>query len=34
VLAGYGDEQRLRRAFQRQLGTNPATHRARFSSHL
>ncbi len=34
VRSGYGDEQTLRRAFQRQLGTNPATHRARFSSHL
>jgi transcriptional regulator GlxA family with amidase domain len=29
--AGYADEQQLRRAFQRQMGTNPATHRARFS---
>lgn len=34
VQSGYGDEQKLRRAFQRQLGTNPATHRSRFSSHL
>lgn len=33
VQAGYQDEQKLRRAFQRQLGTNPATHRARFSGH-
>lgn len=33
VQSGYGDEQKLRRAFQRQLGTNPATHRSRFSSH-
>jgi transcriptional regulator GlxA family with amidase domain len=33
TLAGYGDEQRLRRAFQRQFGTNPATHRLRFSTH-
>ena len=33
VQSGYGDEQKLRRAFQRQLGTNPATHRARFSRH-
>jgi transcriptional regulator GlxA family with amidase domain len=33
VQAGYGDEQTLRRAFQRQLGTSPATHRARFSGH-
>ncbi len=31
--SGYGDEQTLRRAFQRQLGTNPTTHRARFSAH-
>ncbi len=31
--SGYGDEQTLRRAFQRQLGTNPTTHRARFSPH-
>ncbi len=31
--SGYGDEQKLRRAFQRQLGTSPATHRSRFSSH-
>ncbi|RYF05086.1 MAG: helix-turn-helix domain-containing protein, partial [Oxalobacteraceae bacterium] len=30
--SGYGDEQTLRRAFQRQLGTNPTTHRARFSA--
>ncbi|RZF65459.1 helix-turn-helix domain-containing protein [Sphingomonas populi] len=33
VQSGYGDEQRLRRAFQRQFGTNPVTHRARFSRH-
>lgn len=33
LQSGYGDEQKLRRAFQRQLGTNPVTHRARFSSH-
>lgn len=33
VQSGYGDEQKLRRAFQRQLGTNPVTHRARFSRH-
>lgn len=32
--AGYADEQQLRRAFQRQMGTNPATHRARFSGQL
>lgn len=31
---GYGDEQQLRRAFQRQFGTNPGTHRSRFSTHL
>ncbi|MFC3580040.1 GlxA family transcriptional regulator [Sphingomonas hylomeconis] len=31
---GHGDEQNLRRAFQRQLVTNPATHRLRFSSLL
>ena len=34
VRSGYGDERTLRRAFQRQLGTNPATHRSRFSSNL
>ncbi|MCY1171136.1 HTH-type transcriptional regulator CdhR [compost metagenome] len=34
VRAGYNDEQALRRAFQRQLITNPATHRLRFSSLL
>lgn len=28
---GYGDEQNLRRAFQRQLVTSPAAHRLRFS---
>ena len=33
VQSGYGDEQKLRRAFQRHLGTNPVTHRSRFSSH-
>ena len=33
TLAGYDDEQTLRRAFKRQLGTSPATHRARFSHH-
>lgn len=33
VQSGYGDEQKLRRAFQRQLGTNPVTNRARFSRH-
>lgn len=31
--SGYGDEQTMRRAFQRHLGTNPATHRSRFSKH-
>ncbi|WP_369939618.1 GlxA family transcriptional regulator [Xanthomonas medicagonis] len=30
--AGYADEQQLRRAFRRQFGTNPGTHRARFST--
>lgn len=34
VRAGYSDEQALRRAFQRQLITSPATHRLRFSSVL
>lgn len=33
VQSGYGDEQKLRRAFQRQLGTNPAMHRSHFSGH-
>jgi transcriptional regulator GlxA family with amidase domain len=33
VQSGYGDEQTMRRAFQRHLGTNPATHRLRFSKH-
>ena len=33
TLVGYDDEQTLRRAFKRQLGTSPATHRARFSHH-
>jgi transcriptional regulator GlxA family with amidase domain len=32
--SGYGDEQKLRRAFLRHLGVTPATHRARFSKHL
>jgi transcriptional regulator GlxA family with amidase domain len=31
VLSGYGTEQKLCRAFQRQLTTSPAIHRARFS---
>lgn len=30
--AGYGNEQTLRRAFQRQLGINPAQYRERFSA--
>jgi transcriptional regulator GlxA family with amidase domain len=29
---GFGDEERMRRVFQRQLGVNPADYRARFSS--
>ncbi|WP_253716999.1 GlxA family transcriptional regulator [Sphingomonas sp. AP4-R1] len=33
LQAGYGDEQALRRAFHRQFGANPASHRARFSGH-
>lgn len=33
ALSGHGDEQALRRAFKRQLGSSPATHRARFSRH-
>lgn len=33
VQSGYGSEQKLRRAFQRQFGTNPATHRSHFSRH-
>lgn len=33
VQSGYGDEQTMRRTFQRHLGTNPATHRSRFSKH-
>lgn len=31
--AGYGDEQTLRRVFQRQLGTSPGLYRSRFSGH-
>ncbi|MEO6102550.1 MAG: GlxA family transcriptional regulator [Pseudoxanthomonas sp.] len=31
--AGYGDEQAMRRAFQRQFGVGPKTYRDRFSSH-
>jgi len=34
LRTGHGDEQTLRRAFQRHLATNPATHRLRFSSLL
>lgn len=30
---GYGEEQNLRRVFQRQLGINPAEYRARFAAH-
>lgn len=30
---GYGDEQALRRAFQRQFGVGPKAYRERFSSH-
>lgn len=30
--AGFGDEQKLRRAFQRQLGVGPAEYRARFGA--
>jgi transcriptional regulator GlxA family with amidase domain len=30
---GYGDEQRLRRAFQRDLGVSPMEYRQRFSGH-
>lgn len=33
-ITGHGDEQNLRRAFQRQLVTNPTNHRLRFSSLL
>ena len=28
---GFGDEERMRRVFQRQLGVGPADYRARFS---
>ena len=31
--AGYGEEQNLRRVFQRQLGISPAEYRNRFSAH-
>ena len=30
---GHGDEQNLRRVFQRQLGISPAQYRSRFSAH-
>ena len=30
---GYGEEQNLRRVFQRQLGVSPGQYRSRFSSH-
>lgn len=33
AMAGYADEQALRRAFQRQLGVGPGDYRARFSRH-
>jgi len=33
LAAGYGDEQALRRAFQRQLGVSPTAYRSRFSAH-
>ncbi|MFC5570272.1 GlxA family transcriptional regulator [Lysobacter yangpyeongensis] len=33
ALAGYADEQALRRAFQRRLGVGPSDYRARFSRH-
>ena len=32
-VAGFGDEQTLRRAFLRQLGIGPAQYRDRFSGH-
>lgn len=31
---GYGDEQAMRRAFQRQFGVGPKAYRDRFSSHV
>jgi transcriptional regulator GlxA family with amidase domain len=34
TTAGYGDEQTLRRAFQRQLGISPTAYRDRFSAHV
>jgi transcriptional regulator GlxA family with amidase domain len=30
---GYGEEQNLRRLFQRQLGVSPGQYRSRFSGH-
>ena len=33
MAAGYGEEQTLRRAFQRQLGISPTAYRDRFSAH-
>jgi transcriptional regulator GlxA family with amidase domain len=33
AAVGYGDEQNLRRVFQRQLGIGPAQYRDRFSGH-
>jgi transcriptional regulator GlxA family with amidase domain len=30
---GYGDEQNLRRVFQRQLSISPSHYRERFSAH-
>jgi transcriptional regulator GlxA family with amidase domain len=32
AAAGHGDEQALRRAFQRQLGVSPTHYRERFAS--
>lgn len=34
TMAGYADEQALRRAFQRHLGIGPNDYRARFSRHV
>lgn len=33
AMSGYTDEQKLRRAFLRQLGVGPSEYRARFSAH-
>jgi transcriptional regulator GlxA family with amidase domain len=33
LRSGFGDEQKMRRALQRQTGTNPVAHRERFSMH-